>query len=194
MNLDKEQSLALVKQISEGLGVLSENTKVIVSPSAKIAVVGPGRLGLLVAQVLRLVGAVVTVFGRSDSALMFARSYGLTAMSVEQGADNMYDFVVEATGNPEGFAHSMRLVKPQGTIVLKSTFARKEAIDLTKIVVAEITVVGSRCGPFAPALSLLEQGKVDVKSLIEAEYSLSQGKEAFEHAARPGAKKIIIKP
>jgi len=102
--------------------------------------------------------------------------------------------VVEATGNDAGFAHSLRLVRPLGTLVLKSTFAGRANIDLTKLVVGEITVVGSRCGPFAPALRLLEQGAVQARPLIEAEYPLSEALAAFEHAARPGVRKVLLRP
>jgi threonine dehydrogenase-like Zn-dependent dehydrogenase len=108
--------------------------------------------------------------------------------------DNSFDFVVEATGNDAGLAHSLRIVRPRGTLVLKSTFHGPATIDLTKLVVGEITVVGSRCGPFAPALRLLECGAVQVRPLIEAEYSLADGLAAFEHAARPGARKILLRP
>jgi len=109
-------------------------------------------------------------------------------------ADDSFDFVVEATGNEAGFAHSVRLVRPLGTLILKSTFSGDATLNLTKLVVAEINVVGSRCGPFAPALRLLAQNAIHVKQFIEAEYPLREGVAAFEHASRPGIRKVLLRP
>ncbi|MGB6992287.1 MAG: Zn-dependent alcohol dehydrogenase, partial [Thermoanaerobaculia bacterium] len=88
----------------------------------------------------------------------------------------------------------LRLVRPLGTLILKSTFVGKSSIDLTKLVVGEITVVGSRCGPFAPALRLLAEGAVHVTEAVEAQYALAEGMAAFAHAARPGARKVLLRP
>lgn len=169
--------------------------QVAVRPSARTAVVGPGRLGLLIAQVLARNGTEVAVFGRSPVSLALAEKLNLqVAGPVEEAADNSFDFVVEATGNPAGFTQSLRLVRPGGTMILKSTFTERAHLDLTKIVVAEIMVVGSRCGPFAPAVRLLAGGAIQVRPLIEAEYPLKEGIAAFAHASRPGAKKILLRP
>lgn len=165
-----------------------------VRPSAKVAVVGPGRLGLLIAQVLRLAGTQVLVLGRRRESLELPARWGLSTGLVEEAGESRFDLVVEATGNAAGLAHSLRLVRPLGTLVMKSTFAGAPPVDLTKIVVDEITVVGSRCGPFAPALDLLEQGAIDVESTIEAEYPLAQALAAMQHAARPGVKKVLLRP
>jgi threonine dehydrogenase-like Zn-dependent dehydrogenase len=108
--------------------------------------------------------------------------------------DNSFDVVVEVTGNNAGFAHSLRLVRPLGTLILKSTFAGNSDLDLTKLVVSEINVVGSRCGPFAPALRLLAENVVNVQSLIDAEYSLSDGPQALDFATSSGIRKILIRP
>jgi threonine dehydrogenase-like Zn-dependent dehydrogenase len=109
-------------------------------------------------------------------------------------ADDSFDFVVEATGNEAGFAQALRLVRPLGALILKSTFAGPATLDLTKLVVAEITTIGSRCGPFAPALRLLAQDAVPVQALIDGEYPLSHGLTAFAHAARSGVRKILLRP
>ena len=163
-----------------------------VPATARLAVVGPGRLGLLIAQVLGLGGGRVSVLGRREESLALARSWGLETGLVADAESDGFDLVVEATGNEAGLAESLRLVRPQGTLVLKSTFEGAATVDLTKLVVAEITVVGSRCGPFAPALRLLEKGAVDVESMIEAEYPLERALEAMEHAARPGVLKVQL--
>ncbi len=168
--------------------------QIVVRPSARAAVVGPGRLGLLIAQTLGLAGTNVTVLGRRAASLGLPRQLGLATGLVDEAADISYDLVVEATGNDAGFAHSLRLVRPRGTLVLKSTFHGQAHLSLTKLVVAEITVVGSRCGPFAPALRLLEAEAVQVRPLIEAEYPLRDGLAAFEHAARPGVRKVLLRP
>jgi threonine dehydrogenase-like Zn-dependent dehydrogenase len=165
-----------------------------VPATARLAVVGPGRLGLLIAQVLALAGAKVTLLGRRQQSLELPKNWGLeTGLSADAEADH-FDFVVEATGNEGGLAESLRIVRPQGTIVLKSTFEGQANIDLTKLVVAEITMVGSRCGPFAPALRLLERQAIDVLSMIEAEYPLVEGLQAMEHAARSGVLKVQLVP
>lgn len=165
-----------------------------VRPTARTAVVGPGRLGLLIGQVLALAGTEVVMLGRREASLALPRQLGLQTGLVDNAADDSFDFVVEATGNEAGFAHSLRLVRPRGTLVLKSTFAGKANLDLTKLVVAEINVVGSRCGPFAPALRLLARGDVVVEALVEAEYPLSEGVAAFAHAAQPGVRKVLLRP
>lgn len=176
-----------------------------VRPSQKAAVVGPGRLGLLIAQVLALGGTDVTVLGRRREALELPEQLGLRTDLVEAQSDNAYDLVVEATGNDAGFAHSLRILRPRGTLVLKSTFAGEARLNLTKLVVGEVRVVGSRCGPFAPALRLLQNSArlrvtgadvgsgVRVLPLIDGEYALPDGLRAFEHAARPGVRKILLR-
>ena len=168
--------------------------QIAVRPTARMAVVGPGRLGLLIAQVLALAGTEVTVLGRRRQSLELPAALGLSTGLAEDYDDNSFDLVVEATGNDAGFVQTLRLVRPLGTIILKSTFAGRSEIDLTKLVVSEITVIGSRCGPFAPALRLLDSGAVQVTPLIDGEYPLQEAVSAFEHAARAGVRKILIRP
>jgi threonine dehydrogenase-like Zn-dependent dehydrogenase len=149
---------------------------------------------LLVAQVLALAGAEVTVIGRHPQSLDLPAQLGLSTGLVTDYADNSFDFVVEATGNEAGLATSLRLVRPLGALILKSTFQGTATLDLTKLVVSEITVVGSRCGPFAPALRLLARRQVNVQALIDGEYPLAEGLAAFAHAAQPGVRKILLRP
>ncbi len=165
-----------------------------VAPSTSAAVVGPGRLGLLIGQVLALAGTQVTMIGRRKGSLELPSKMGLRTGLVDDFPDNAFDLVVEATGNQAGLINSLRLVRPLGTLVLKSTFAGSTTVDLSKLVVAEINVVGSRCGPFGPALRLLANQAIEVESMIEAEYPLSEGIEAFEHASRPGMRKVLLRP
>lgn len=179
--------------------------QIAVRPTARIAVVGPGRLGLLVAQVMALGAGDMTVLGRRPETLALPAELGLKTGLIDEQPDNSYDLVIETTGNDAGLAHSLRIVRPQGTLVLKSTFQGNANVNLTKLVVGEIAVQGSRCGPFAPALRLLEAAVqlpagataglgVRVRPLIEAEYPLRDGLRAFEHAARPGVRKVLLRP
>ncbi len=165
-----------------------------VRPTAKTAVIGPGRLGLLVAQVLSRTNVDITVLGRSQRSLELPAAWGMQTGFTADFADNQFDFVVEVTGNAAGFAEALRLLRPLGTLVLKSTFAGDSQIDVTKIVVEEITVVGSRCGPFDLAVSLLEEGSIQTAPLIKAEYSLDDAMAAFDKAAQPGVLKVLLRP
>jgi threonine dehydrogenase-like Zn-dependent dehydrogenase len=187
----EDQAAVFTEPLAAALRIRDQ---VIIRPSDRVAVLGPGRLGMLVGQVLAMAGTDVTLLGRSMSSLELPASLNLATGLVEDSQDDSFDLVVEATGNEAGLAQSLRLVRPQGTMILKSTFAGPATVDLTKLVVAEITVVGSRCGPFEPALRLLAGNAVEVQSMIEAEYQLSAGLAAFEHAARPGVRKILLKP
>ncbi len=165
-----------------------------VPAGARVGVVGPGRMGMLIAQVLRQSGATVTVLGRSETSLALARNLELATALVASYPDDSFDLVVEATGNDAGLAHSLRLVRPLGTLVMKSTFHGKANLDLTKLVVSEITLVGSRCGPFDEALQLLQQGTIRVDVLVDAEYALVDAVKALEHADRPGVRKVLLRP
>jgi threonine dehydrogenase-like Zn-dependent dehydrogenase len=165
-----------------------------VPPSTLVAVVGPGRLGLLVAQVLAVAGTSVVVLGRRPASLALPQALGLDTALVPAAPTAGFDFVVETTGNAAGLQEALRLVGPLGTVVLKSTYAGAAEVDLTPLVVNEITVVGSRCGPFAPALRLLAAGQVQVEPLIAAVYPLGEAVEALEHAARPDVRKVLLRP
>lgn len=168
--------------------------QVAVTPSQRAAVIGPGRLGMLAGKVLSLAGTEVTMIGRSQASLALARAWGLEVAIGDGAPRAAFDVVVDATGDPAGFGLALDLVRSQGTVVVKSTFAGASQLDLGQIVVREIRVIGSRCGPFAPALRLLARGDVDVDALIDAEYALDHGEAAFAHAATPGARKILLRP
>jgi threonine dehydrogenase-like Zn-dependent dehydrogenase len=165
-----------------------------IRPLAKTAVIGPGRLGLLVAQVLQLAGGDVTVLGRRAAALVLPASWGVNTGFPTDYADNSFDFVAEVTGNEAGLVEALRLVRPLGRIVLKSTFVGDSQLDLTKMVVSEITVTGSRCGPFASSLRLLAENSIHIEPLIMAEYPLREAEAALAHAAQSGVLKVLIRP
>lgn len=152
-------------------------------PTDRVAVVGDGKLGILCAQVLRLPGCAVTLVGRHPERWEWLRRAGIEAVASTE-AQGHYDLVVDCTGHPEGLATARRLVRPRGRLVVKSTFAAESQLNLTMVVVDEIQLIGSRCGPFEPALRLLERGLVDVEPLIADRYPLSSALSAFESARR----------
>ena len=165
-----------------------------IKPSDRVIVIGAGRLGLLAAQVLRLTGADVSVIVRHERPAGLLAGWGIPAVARESVTDNQAAVVVDCTGSAQGFAASLDMVKPRGTIVLKSTFHGMPQVDLTRIAVEEIRVVGSRCGPFPVALRLLTGGLVDVLSMIDARYLLDNAPTALEHASRPGVLKVLLAP
>lgn len=163
-------------------------------PGMPAAVVGDGRLGLLVAMVLARAGLDTWVIGRHDRKLAIAEAAGARACRPDDLAQSDFALVVEATGSPDGLAFAMQRVRPRGTLVLKSTFVERPSVDTSRIVVDEISVVGSRCGPFARAMQALGDGSIDPSALVDARYPLDDGVEALEHARRPGVLKILLDP
>ena len=160
----------------------------------RVAIVGDGRLGLLVAQVLKHAGAQVTLIGRHGWKLDLARPWGMRVLSegAEELASSSFPVTVEATGSPRGIGEALRLVEPRGTVVIKSTFHGAANFDATKLVVDEVTLLGSRCGVFAPALELLRQGQVTVQHLITKTFPLEQGLEAFQYLDQTSALKVLL--
>lgn len=165
--------------------------QVVLHPNARVLVVGDGKLGQLVAQTLALTGCDLLVVGRHHDKLAYLEARGIKTGLVD-AVVGTFDIAVECTGNPEGFALARRALRPRGTLVLKSTYAGNLSLDASSLVVDEITLIGSRCGPFAPALNLLAQGQVDVKPLIHAHYPLTNGLAAFEHAQTKGVLKVLL--
>ena len=165
-----------------------------IDPGTRAAVVGAGRLGVLVGQVLREHGAHVTMVVRSDVSRSIAVALGLDTAAAGSAAmaalARQCDVVVDASGQPAGFAAASALVRPRGTLVVKSTIHGETPVAFSPLVVDEITVVGSRCGPFARAIELLAGGRVAVKPLVAGAYPLEECREAFAHAAR-GLKVIL---
>jgi len=158
----------------------------------RVLVAGDGKLGQLIARTLALTGCDLLVAGRNPAKLDLLRSAGIPTAPPAAVAGGSFDVAVECTGSPEGFTIARRALRPRGTLVLKSTYAGSMTLDASSLVVDEITVVGSRCGPFDKAISLLAERRVDVAPLVHARYPLSEGLAAFEHAARRGVLKVVI--
>ncbi|MGE5224057.1 MAG: MDR/zinc-dependent alcohol dehydrogenase-like family protein [Omnitrophica WOR_2 bacterium] len=165
-----------------------------IRPADRVLIIGAGRLGQLCAQTLALTGCELRVVARHPYQRELLQSRSIISIREDEVITGRTDIVVEATGNPQGFYLAQKAVRPRGTIVMKSTYQGDTRLNLSALVVAEVTLVGSRCGPFPPALSLLDSQRVDPLPLIQARYPLSEGIEAFEHASRPGVLKVLIIP
>lgn len=164
-------------------------------PAMRTLVIGDGKLGLLCAHVLALAGTRVVVAGRHpERAALLPESVELRSdlWSSDRAGDRGFDVVVEASGQPTVVADALDRVRPRGTLVLKTTTERASTLDLSRLVVDEISLVGSRCGPFDRALAALAERRVDVEPLIAARYPLADGRQAFEHAARRGTLKVLV--
>jgi len=160
----------------------------------EVLVLGDGKLSFLCAQVLRLASANITLVGKHPDKLKLIKRLGVRTILLNDWEPKQFDIVVEATGSESGLQLAMSAVRPRGTLVLKSTIAGEHKLSLAPLVINEITIVGSRCGPFIPALDALREKSVSVTPLIEKIYPLSEGIEAVAHAGRPGARKILLRP
>lgn len=173
--------------------------RVEIKPESRVAVIGDGKLGLLCAQAIALSGASVLLVGKHAEKLRIAERRGIETTVPRAGAKRKreFDVVVEASGSPSGFVGALELLRPRGTLVLKSTFqgpGKIDEIDQARLVVDEITILGSRCGRLQPALDLLKKGAIDIDSLISEEYPLAAGVHAMERATRKGVLKVFLRP
>jgi threonine dehydrogenase-like Zn-dependent dehydrogenase len=159
----------------------------------RVLLVGAGRLGQLIARVIKTTACDFSTLARYPKQLELLQAKSIKAFTEQSGIeDKSFDIVIEATGSTTGFEIARNKVRPQGTIVLKSTYAKKSQIDLSSLVVDEITLIGSRCGPFEKAIDLLDKKIIDPTDLIEKRYSLKDGLTAFQAAQRKGSLKILI--
>jgi threonine dehydrogenase-like Zn-dependent dehydrogenase len=173
---------------------LEVQEQVRVTPGQRVVVIGDGKLGQLLAQTLASTGCDLLVVGRHRNKLDRLVARGIATAEAAGLPARKADLAVECTGNPEGLDLARRAVRPRGTIVLKSTYHGETGLNLAQIVVDEITLMGSRCGPFAPALAALAAGRVDVSGLVQARRPLREGIEAFEQASQPGVMKVLLEP
>jgi threonine dehydrogenase-like Zn-dependent dehydrogenase len=160
----------------------------------EVAVLGDGKLGLLIAQTLQAHGARVHHFGRHRDKLRISGAAGVATELVGKRLPvAAYQWTVDATGSAEGLRQAASMTRPRGTVIMKSTVHGLVPIDTAPLIVNEITLVGSRCGRFEPALKLLRSGKVNVDDMISAEYSLEQAPAAFARAAEKGVMKVLLR-
>jgi threonine dehydrogenase-like Zn-dependent dehydrogenase len=186
-----DEGAVFVEPLAAACGVLERCP---IDPAMRVAVIGDGKLGLLCAMVLAAEGHPPLLVGKHTEKLALARARGIeTALVDEAGArGRVFDVVVEASGAAGGFALALGRLRPQGRLVLKSTFHGATPVDAARLVVEEIEVIGSRCGRFAPALDLLAKGAVDVSSLVSDVMSLSRADAALDRAAAPGVLKVLL--
>jgi len=180
-----DQVAVFVEPLAAAFSILEQIPEV---AGRRAIVLGDGKLGILVAQVLSTAGADVLLSGRHPRKLAVARAVGLRVGTPSAGAD----VVVDATGSPDGLAAAIALARPRGIVVMKTTVAAEHRLSLAPAVVNELTLVGSRCGRFAPALAALADGRIAVEPLIDAEYRLEDGLAAFEHARTKGVLKVLL--
>ena len=163
-----------------------------IKPTDRVLLVGAGRLGQLIAQTLALTGCDLRVVARHAQQQNLVRHRGIKIISEDEIQPGRSDIVVEATGSPSGFSLARRAIRPRGTMVLKSTYKGEMSVNFSSIVVDEINLLGSRCGPFEPALRLMESRQVDPTVLIADEFKLSDALKAFERAAEAGVLKVLV--
>lgn len=186
-----DDAAVFVEPLAAAFEILEQ---IAIPPDSRVAVLGDGKLGTLVTMVLAQTGAEVTMIGRHPRKLERVRRVGALARLADEPIAGGFDVVVEATGSPSGLGRAQALLRPRGTLVLKSTYHGTVTLDTAPIVIDEITIVGSRCGPFAPALRALAAGRIDPSPLIEASYPLADGVRALERAAEPGVAKVLLVP
>jgi threonine dehydrogenase-like Zn-dependent dehydrogenase len=186
---------------TEPLAAALEVTRQVhVRPDDTVVVLGDGKLGLLVAQAVALSACRLIAIGRHPEKLAILARRGIetrqdsasVAATVDVAVEA--DVVIECTGSPAGLSEALKLVRPRGVVVLKSTYAGAPQVNMSQIVVDEIEIIGSRCGPFEPALRLLDQGLVDVEPLIDSTFSLEEGVAGFGRAAERGVLKVLVRP
>ncbi|HEX6190280.1 MAG TPA: alcohol dehydrogenase catalytic domain-containing protein [Pyrinomonadaceae bacterium] len=188
-----DERAVFTEPLAAACGILE---RVSITEETRVAVIGDGKLGLLCAQVLATTGAEVTLIGKHKAKLAIAGRRGIETNTIDEAnqREGHFGVVVEASGSPTGFATAVKLLRPRGLLVLKSTFHGPTKIEAAPLVVNEISVVGSRCGRFAPALELLRQDAVDVDSLVSDEFALADGVSAMRRAAERDAMKVLLRP
>jgi threonine dehydrogenase-like Zn-dependent dehydrogenase len=161
-------------------------------PTDRVLLIGAGRLGQLIAQTLALTGCDLRVVARHAHQQGLLKARGIRIVSEEEIQPWRWDVVVEATGSPSGFSLARKAIRPRGTLVMKSTYKGEMSVNFSSIVVDEINLIGSRCGPFEPALRLMESRQVDPTVLIADEFKLENALKAFERAAETGVLKVLV--
>jgi threonine dehydrogenase-like Zn-dependent dehydrogenase len=204
LNLPSRNLIAVPENVTDESAVFTEplaaaygmSERVEIAPDTNVAVIGDGKLGLLCATTMALSSTSVKLIGKHPEKLAIAQRRGVEGILATNTKNlvRYFDVVVEASGSETGFASALDLVKPRGEIVLKSTFHGSTSLDASRIVVDEISIIGSRCGRLAPALELLASNRVSVDDLISDEFSLENGVVALDHAAKKGVLKVLLRP
>ncbi len=167
--------------------------QVSISASHRVCVLGDGKLGLLIAQVLSLTGCTLIAVGRHPEKLAILDSLGIHTVLDSDLRDDEFDIVVDSSGSPSGIGTALTIVKPGGSIILKTTIAEQSQVDLNQLVIKEVSLIGSRCGPFRTALAALQEGGLSITPLISHVFPLAEGVKAFKYAAKRTSLKVILK-
>ncbi|MFO0605000.1 MAG: alcohol dehydrogenase catalytic domain-containing protein [Polyangiales bacterium] len=185
-----DDEAVFVEPLAAAFQILEQVT---IAPGDKVAVLGDGKLGLLSAWVLRTAAERVTLVGRHAHKLALAGDAIAQRLAGDVGElARSFDVVVDATGSPSGLAAAIGLCRPRGTVVLKTTVAADHALSLAPVVIDELTLVGSRCGPFPKAIDALARRAVDVRPLLAARYPLAEAEAAFAYASQKGVAKVVL--
>lgn len=184
-----DDAVVFVEPLAAAFRILEQIT---VRKDDSVIVLGDGKLGLLVAQVMRTKADRVALVGRHEKKLAIARQFGIETCLESDLPETKASVVVDCTGSRDGLRKALRLAEPEGTVVVKSTVAEESCFAAAPMVINEITVIGSRCGPFEPALEALRQQEIMVEPLVSGRFELDAGAEALKEAARPDALKVII--
>ncbi|MEQ1765513.1 MAG: alcohol dehydrogenase catalytic domain-containing protein [Pyrinomonadaceae bacterium] len=186
-----DEQAVFVEPLAAAIGITEQ---VEIGPETSVAVIGDGKLGLLCAFAVSLRTKNLIIVGKHEAKLEHAESRDIETVWLPTIGkfEPVFDVVIEASGSESGFATALDMVKPRGKIVLKSTFSGKPQWEAWRVVVDEITIVGSRCGRFEPALTLLNDGKIDLSDMISAEMPLSRGVEAIAEAQKKGVMKVLL--
>lgn len=184
------QDACFVEPLAAALEIQEQIT---IEEKDKVAVIGDGKLGLLISKTVALTNCNLTVFGHHEHKLSILRKDGIkTELTIEKSQKGTFDIVIECTGSENAFEKAVEMLRPKGTLVMKSTHEGKTKINAAAIIVNELTLIGSRCGPFDKALDLLASGKLDLRSLLQYEFPLSKAMEAFECAQKKGVLKVQL--
>ncbi len=191
-NVTNDQAI-FTEPLAAAYGIIEQVT---LDDNMRVAVIGDGKLGLLCALSLAPQSKNISIIGKHKEKLAVAEAHnvkGILLEDVDESLNREFDVVIESSGSEAGFATALNLLKPRGKMVLKSTFHGNACVEMWRVVVDEITIVGSRCGRFAPALELLAQGNIKVETMISAEYPLEKGVEAMQKATEKGVLKVVLK-
>lgn len=186
-----DEAAVFTEPLAAALDVLEQVT---VTPGTRVLLVGAGRLGQLIARALATTGCDLTVVVRDAAKARRLARTGARLISGEESEPGIYDLAVECTGNDAGLSMALAALRPRGSLVLKSTYAGTSRVDMSRVVVDEIRILGSRCGPFDKALALMAETDLHLEALIDAVYPLDEGLEALEKSRRPGVLKVLVKP
>jgi 2-desacetyl-2-hydroxyethyl bacteriochlorophyllide A dehydrogenase len=187
-----DESAVFVEPLAAALNILEQLN---IDSTTDVALLGDGKLALLIVLAMARSGCTLTVIGKHKSKLAIAEQFGADSVLLDTFSafrGRKFDVVIDATGSPAGLSTSLELVKPRGTVVLKSTHHGAVSLEMSQVVVNEVKIVGSRCGRFLPAIQMLAEGKVDLRSLISYRLPLDDGVHAFHQAAAPGVMKVIL--